>query len=91
MRLLAALTDVTRRPARPRQVIPDELLQFRPPAQVHICAAAELYKVLLDQADALELLAEAATLLACADVPREVAAGVVLARMTAIQKPGRGP
>ena len=37
---LAALTDVTKRPARPRQDIPDELLQFRPPAQVHISAAA---------------------------------------------------
>ncbi|CAE7037427.1 unnamed protein product, partial [Symbiodinium natans] len=53
-------------------------------------ARAEHYKVLLDQADALELLAEAATLLARADVPQEVAAGIALARMTAIQKPGGG-
>ena len=41
-------------------------------------------------ADDMELLTEAANLLAQAQVPREVPAGVALTRMTAIRKPGGG-
>ena len=51
-------------------------------------ARAEHYKVLLGHADDVELLTEAADLLAQAEVPYEVAAGVALTRMTAICKPG---
>ena len=53
-------------------------------------ARAEHYKLLLGHADDMELLTEAANLLAQAHVPCEVAAGVSLIRMTAIRKPGGG-
>ena len=53
-------------------------------------ARAEHYKLLLGHADDMELLTEAANLLAQAQVPCEVAASVALTRMTAIRKPGGG-
>ena len=53
-------------------------------------ARAEHYKLLLGHADDVELLTEAANLLAQAEVPYEVAEGIALTRMTAIRKPGGG-
>ena len=53
-------------------------------------ARPEHYKLLLEHSDALALLAEAATGLARADVPRLIAEGLTMTRMTALQKPGGG-
>ena len=72
----AALSDPARRPPSPRQDVP-----------VDLC---EHYKLLLDDAVALELFVHAANLLAAAHVPADVAAAVGLSRLTALRKPGGG-
>ena len=51
---------------------------------------AEHLKLLLQDIPAQELLAHAATQLARARVPAEVAAAVAMARLTAFQKPDGG-
>ncbi|CAE7397509.1 unnamed protein product, partial [Symbiodinium pilosum] len=53
-------------------------------------ARAEHFKLLLSDADGLELLMHAASVLAQARVPPAVAAALALARMTALQKPDGG-
>ena len=53
-------------------------------------ATCEHYKLLLDDAEALELSVHAANLLAAARVPADVAAAVGLSRLTALRKPGGG-
>ena len=53
-------------------------------------ATCEHYKLLLDDAEALELFVHAANLLAAARVPADVAAAVGLSRLTALRKPGGG-
>ena len=51
---------------------------------------AEHLKLLLQDLEALELLAEAATHLAQAHVPADVVAGLAMARLTALRKPDGG-
>ena len=51
---------------------------------------AEHLKLLLQDSEALELLAEACTLLAQARVPIEVCKALAMARITALRKPGGG-
>ena len=75
----------TTKEARRRQGSPT-----RPGCLAHECARAEHYKLLLGNADDMELLAEAANLLARVEIPRDVAEGIALTRMTAIRKPGGG-
>ena len=53
-------------------------------------ATCEHYKLLLDDAEALELFVHAANLLAAARVPADVAVAVGLSRLTALRKPGGG-
>lgn len=53
-------------------------------------ATAEHYKVLLDDEDALELFARAATALANGAAPPEVLSALALARLTALAKPNGG-
>ena len=53
-------------------------------------ATCEHYKLLLDDAEALELFAHAANLLVAAHVPASVAAALGLSRLTALRKPGGG-
>ena len=53
-------------------------------------ATCEHYKLLLDDAEALELFVHAANLLAAARVPADVAAAVGLSRLTVLRKPGGG-
>ena len=53
-------------------------------------ARAEHFKLLLSDADGLELLMHAASVLAQARVPPAVAAALALARMTALKKPDGG-
>ena len=48
---------------------------------------AEHLKLLLQDAEALELLADAATLLARASVPPEIQTALAMARLTALRKP----
>ena len=51
---------------------------------------AEHLKLLLQDLEALELLTEAATCLAQANVPSDIAAGLAMARLTALRKPDGG-
>ena len=53
-------------------------------------ATCEHYKLLLDDAEALELFTHAANLLVAAHVPTSVAAALGLSRLTALRKPGGG-
>ena len=53
-------------------------------------ATCEHYKLLLDDAEALELFTHAANLLIAARVPASVAAALGLSRFTALRKPGGG-
>ncbi|OLP77373.1 hypothetical protein AK812_SmicGene42573 [Symbiodinium microadriaticum] len=50
-------------------------------------ATCEHYKVLLDDAEALELFAHAANLLASAQIPANIAAALAVSRLTALRKP----
>ena len=98
---LAALTFASKRPPQAREPIPVEFLRLQPPERVHLSAItvarglrackrrsapglsgarSEHYKLLLDHAEALGILAQA-------DVPREVAAGIALACITAYHGP----
>ena len=77
-----ALSDPARRPPSPRQDVRVDLLNFQPGA------TCEHFKLLLDDAEALELFVHAANLLAAARVPADVAAAVGLSRLTARRKPG---
>ena len=51
---------------------------------------AEHLKILLQDAEAIELLADAATQLARAHVPQEIQQALAMARMTALRKPYSG-
>ena len=53
-------------------------------------ATCEHYKVLLDDAEALELFAHAANLLASAQIPANIAAALAVSRLTALRKPAGG-
>ena len=53
-------------------------------------ATCEHYKLLLDDAEALELFTHAANLLVAAHVPTSVAVALGLSRLTALRKPGGG-
>ena len=53
-------------------------------------ASVEHYRLLLEDEEALELLAHAASLLANADVPADVLRALALSRLTALSKPGGG-
>ena len=53
-------------------------------------ATCEHYKVLLDDAEALELFAHAANLLASAQIPASITAALAVSRLTALRKPAGG-
>eukprot|EP00439_Symbiodinium_sp_Y106_P010376 s2888_g1.t1 len=53
-------------------------------------ATCDHYKLLLEDAEALELLTHAANLLVAARVPADVAAALGLSRLTALRRPGGG-
>ena len=53
-------------------------------------ATCEHYKVLLDDAEAFELFAHAANLLASAQIPANIAAALGVSRLTALRKPAGG-
>ena len=73
------------------RAIAQTLREARRGAAPGLCGArAEHFKLLLSDADGLELLMHAASVLAQARVPPAVAAALALARMTALQKPDGG-
>ena len=100
-----ALADPARRPPEPRTAIPATALQYEPAQPVRLPAKAvaaalrdarssgmraEHLKLLLQDLDAVDLFAEAATHLAPAQVPADVADGLARTRLTALRKADGG-